>query len=47
LSEFVLEMCHVHGQKRIDDDTFLTSLSHSRKATVSRADAAWRRPVET
>ena len=39
----------VHGHKCLDDDAFLASLSESRsrKATVSRADAPWCRPVET
>jgi len=37
----------VHGHKRLDDDAFLASLSRSRKATVSRADAPGWRPVET
>jgi len=37
----------VHGHKRLDDDEFLASLSRSRKATVSRADAPRCRPVET
>jgi len=48
----------VHGRKRLDDDAFLAlsqfvmttnlaSLSRSRKATVSRADAPSCRPVET
>jgi len=37
----------IHGHKRLDDDTFVASLSHSRKATVSRADAPGCRPVET
>jgi len=40
LSEFVLEMYPVHGHKRLDDDAFLASLSHSRKAMVLRADAS-------
>jgi len=34
-------------QEPIDDDAFLASLSRSRKATVSRADASRCRPVET
>jgi len=33
---------HVHRHKRLDDDAFLASLSRSRKATVSRADAPCR-----
>jgi len=33
--------------KRLDDNAFLASLSCSRKATVSRADAPGCRPVET
>jgi len=37
----------VHGHKRVDDDAFLASLSRSRKATVSCADALGRRRVET
>ena len=37
----------IHGHKRLDDDAFLASLSGSRKATVSRADAPRCRPVET
>jgi len=32
-------MCQVNGHKRLDNDAFLVSLSRSRKATVSRADA--------
>ena len=36
----------VHGHKRLDDDAFLTALTRSRKATVSRADAPRCRPVE-
>jgi len=37
----------VHRHKHLDDDAFLASLSRSRKATVSRADAPGCRPVET
>ena len=37
---FRLEMYPVHGHKRLDDDAFLASLSHSRKAMVLRADAS-------
>jgi len=37
----------VHGHKRLDDDAFLASLSHSRKATVSRVDVPRCCPVET
>jgi len=37
----------IHRHKRLDDDEFLASLSRSRKATMSRADALGRRPVET
>jgi len=29
LSEFLLEMYHVHGHKHLDDDAFLASLSLS------------------
>jgi len=29
---------HIHGHMRLDDDTFLTSLSRSRTAMVSRVD---------
>jgi len=47
MSEFMLEMCPVHGHKRLDDDAFLASLSHSRKVTMSRADAPGCRSVET
>ena len=42
-----LTKCPIHGHKRLDDDAFLASLSHSRKATVSRADVPRCRPVET
>jgi len=45
LSEFILEMCPVHGHKRLDEEVFLASLSRSRKVTVSRADAPGCRPV--
>jgi len=37
----------IHGHKHLDNDVFLASLSRSRKATVSRADAPWCHPVET
>jgi len=37
----------IYGHKRLVDDAFLASLSRSREATVSRADAPRCRPVET
>jgi len=37
----------IHGHKRLDDDVFLASLSRSRKATVSSADAPRCHTVET
>ena len=37
----------IYGHKRLVDDAFLASLSRSRKATVSRANAARCHPVET
>jgi len=45
--EFVLEMCLLHGHKRLDDDAYLASLPRSRKATVLCADAPRCRSVET
>jgi len=32
--KFLLKMYPIHGHKRLDDDAFLASLSHSKKATV-------------
>ena len=46
MSQFMLEMCPANGHRCLYDDAFLASLSYQ-KATVSRADAPGRRPVET
>jgi len=37
----------IHGHKHLDDGAFVASLSCSRKATPSRADAPGCCPVET